>query len=57
MRDSFRKEGGGNAASIPDPRIANLVRFLARRAAEKDFERLLAEHETHKNKKQEPNQP
>jgi hypothetical protein len=34
------KEGG--ASGPPDPRLLALVRYLARRAAERDHERLIA---------------
>ena len=52
LRDNFGKGSGGNDASTPDPRLIELVRFLARRAAEKDYQSLLAE----KNNKQATNQ-
>ena len=39
---------GKGRSGKPDPRLVALVRFLARRAAERDYERLLAKRKASK---------
>jgi hypothetical protein len=41
LRDSFGKGGGDKPPSTLDPRIAKLIRLLARSAAIRDYKRLL----------------
>lgn len=42
LRDTFRKGGGGGEPpSLLDPRIAKLIKLLARSAAIRDYTRLL----------------
>ena len=43
--DTGREKGPNTTFGRPDPRSAALVRMLARRAAERDFEELLRRRE------------
>ena len=46
---TFTPSGKGKVvAGKPDPRLVALVRFLARRAAERDYEAFLAEQDAAK---------
>jgi len=57
LRDSFRNGSGGNNASGSGPSFDAIVKFLARRAADEDFQRLLAKNDTQADKNGRPKTP
>jgi len=57
LRGSFRNGSGDNNASGSGPSFDAIVKFLARRAADEDFQRLLAKSKNQFDKKEEPKPP
>jgi len=57
LRDSFGNGSGGNNVSGSGPSFDAIVKFLARRAADEDFQRLLAKRKTQIDKNEGPKTP